>query len=89
MRFREGESLSVLLNVSANPRPDQYVWTQNGGLARSENGRTVALESITFDPLSREHDGVYVLNASNSAGFRTYTFTLDVLCKSLIELRGC
>ena len=50
-------------------------------LVSSGNGITVALMSITFDPLSREHAGLYVLRVGNSAGIGSHSFTVDVQCK--------
>ena len=72
----------VTLTVTSNPRPS-YVWLRNGQQVTSGNGLTLALDSITFDPVVREHAGMYRLVATNSAGMDDFNFTLDVQCELL------
>lgn len=82
--MREGEAITVELNVSANPQPNFYEWTRTGNNIQQivTNDRiTVSLNSIVFNPTSRNDSGVYRLLANNSAGSSEYNFTLDVQCK--------
>ena len=71
---------TITLTVSANPRPN-YAWSRNGEQVTSGNGLTLSLDSITFNPATREHSGTYRLIVTNSAGTGEFNFTLDVQCK--------
>jgi subtilase family serine protease len=86
VRVREGEALTVELNVSANPQPNFYEWTHTRDdvqrIVMNDNRITVSLNSIVFNPTSRNDSGVYRLAANNSAGSSEYSFTLDVQRKS-------
>lgn len=76
---REGEAITVELNISANPPPSSYEWTRDmQQVVMDGDGITVSLNSIVFDPTSRTHSGIYRLVANNSAGSSEYSFTLDV-----------
>ena len=86
IRVREGEAIAVELNVSANPQPNFYKWTHTRDdmqqMVMNDNRIAVTLNSIIFNPTSREDSGVYRLVANNSAGSSEYNFTLDVQRKS-------
>ena len=83
---REGQAVTVELNVSANPQPNSYNWTHLRDdmirVVTNENGITRRLDSVTFNPASRNHSGEYRLVINNSAGSSEYNFTLDVQCKN-------
>ena len=82
---REGVTIDVELNVSANPQPSFHQWTSIRNEVQevfmNDNGISVSLDRILFNPTSREHSGVYRLVANNSAGSSEYNFTLDVQCE--------
>lgn len=74
---REGQTLTIQLNVSANPVPT-FTWTLNGVVLPSSNRVTVELAYIQFDSLQKNDSGVYKLEATNIIGTTNYTFVLDV-----------
>ena len=80
--LKEGEANTMNLIISASPKPvTTFMWFRNDEVLFTDNGLTLALDSITFNPAMREHSGMYRLIATNSAGTGEFNFTLDVLCE--------
>ena len=81
----EGTPLNVVLTVMGNPQPS-YFWSRNGYNITSGGGITLSSSSIIFDPVLREHAGIYTLSVMNTAGSDTHTFQLAVTCKYIMIL---
>lgn len=75
--IREGQALTIDLEVLANPQP-MYNWTRNGELIGTDINVTVVLDSLVFNPVLRKHIGQYILTTVNSAGSNSYSFQMDV-----------
>ena len=83
----EDSRFTVVLDVMANPTPtdEQTTWTFNGGTL-GEN-ITVTFKSITFDGITKAHDGVYTVSSTTVAGTSIpLNFNLNVLCELQLEL---
>lgn len=67
----------MVLSCSAGCSPScTYQWTKGAQVLSSANG------ILTLNDVSRQQDGVYSCQATNSAGEGTQKITLEVQCKS-------
>ena len=78
---RDGDMFQVMVDINANPPPTSNFWTRDGQPLSSGNGIIVSSNSITFNTVSRTHNGSYVLTVTNIAGSGMISFTLVVTCK--------
>ena len=87
LNILENDTLNVVVMVSANPQPQQngYTWTKDNNPITNSMVST-SLTSITFNRVSREDAGFYLLTVTNSAGRDTHSFTLTVMCKWVTQL---
>ena len=79
----EGESLSIILGLDANPDPGpgMFTWYFNGQQLSQTTEISFNVSAISFSPLRREYGGMYLVVASNRAGSGNATFEVEVFCK--------
>lgn len=80
----EGETLQILLNLTANPIPGagMYSWSFNGDPLTSDSAVMVEVDSISFvTGVDRTRTGTYMVEATNLAGNDSASFTLEVFCE--------
>ena len=81
---REGDDLAEDMEAESN-RPFSplvtFQWMHNSAQLNSSSRVLLNGYNITIVAVQREDAGEYQLVVTNSAGFGTGNFTLDVLCK--------
>ena len=79
----EGENLSLLLNIEAQPAVESFSWTKDGVAYQGD----VSATSLNISNVSLGA-GAYNVTASNFLGSDSYVFTLSVISKLWVILLG-
>ena len=73
----EGRNVTVMCNVTANPKPDRIIWTRSDGILSS--ARTFVREgNITILNITTQDNGSYVCTATNPCGTKSSSGLLRV-----------
>ena len=73
----EGRNVTIMCNVTANPKPDRIIWTRSDGILSS--ARTFVREgNITILNITTQDNGSYVCTATNPCGTKSSSGLLRV-----------
>ena len=73
---------SLTLSLEDGSPASSYTWERDGvQLEGSQEGITLAADSITISSVSKDDSGTYTVTANNTAGQDTVSFDLFVYCK--------
>ena len=73
----EGRNVTVMCNVTANPKPDRIIWKRSDGILSS--ARTIVSEgNLTILNITTKDNGSYVCTATNPRGTKSSSVLLRV-----------
>ena len=73
----EGRNVTIMCNVTANPKPDRNIWTRSDGILFS--ARTIVSEgNLTILNITFQDNGSYVCTATNPWGTKSSSVYLRV-----------
>ena len=73
----EGRNVTVMCNVTANPKPDRIIWKRSDGILFS--ARTIVSEgNLTILNITTKDNGSYVCTATNPRGTKSSSVLLRV-----------
>ena len=73
----EGRNITVMCNVTANPKPDRIIWKRSDGILSS--ARTIVSEgNLTILNITTKDNGSYVCTATNPRGTKSSSVLLRV-----------
>ena len=73
----EGRNVTVMCNVTANPKPDRIIWKRSDGILSS--ARTIVNEgNLTILNITTKDNGSYVCTATNPRGTKSSSVLLRV-----------
>ena len=73
----EGRNVTIMCNVTANPKPDRNIWTRSDGILSS--ARTIVSEgNLTILNITFQDNGSYVCTATNPWGTKSSSVHLRV-----------
>ena len=77
----EGSSPQLLLNVELPTPGIQPVWTKDGVTINTTSHLSLHTNGLVFSRVTKEDTGVYVVQATDSAGTGRATINVEVYCK--------
>ena len=77
----EGSSPYIELELDAAPRITNFTWTKDNVEITSTPCLILGVNTLKFNPVSRQDSGQYLITANDELGSGNATISLDVYCK--------
>ena len=77
----EGTSPYIELGLDAAPRIANFTWTKDNIEITSTPRLTLGVNTLKFNPVSRQDSGQYLISVDDELGSGNATISLDVYCK--------
>ena len=73
----EGTNVTLMCNVTANPKPDRIIWKKSDGILSSARS-TIIKGNLTISNITTQDNGSYVCTATNPWGTKSSSAHLRV-----------